>query len=207
MKRSTRRWLPALAAIALVAALLPSAASASSYKKDLAGALATAIGSAGTACDDATLSQPFATWGDAAQYKLAPGGNFEADSIGWNLAGGATVEAGNEPFSIGGSADASSLSLPPGASASSPASCVTIAYPTFRFFAGAQKRAKVDVDVVYDRYTFDAGVVKVADWAPSRLLLTGAVGPRATHMSIRITNVSNETVQIDDVYIDPYRRS
>jgi hypothetical protein len=84
---------------------------------------------------------------------------------------------------------------------------VTIAYPTLRFFAASPKTAWLNVDVVYDRWTFPSGPVKVGRWSPSRLLLTGAIGLEPQHMSVRITNISKRTVRVDDVFVDPYRRS
>ena len=62
-----------------------------------------------------------------------PGGSFESGTNGWSLTG-ASVVAGNEPWKVGGSADSKSLSAPRG-QAVSPAFCVGIEHPTFRFFA------------------------------------------------------------------------
>ena len=39
------------------------------------------------ACDNATLTQPFAPWGDSNSYKLVPGGDFEGSLTGWTLIG------------------------------------------------------------------------------------------------------------------------
>ena len=47
-----------------------------------------------SACDGATLTQPFLKWGDSDPYKLVPGGDFETDAKGWSLTGGAQVVAG-----------------------------------------------------------------------------------------------------------------
>ena len=33
-------------------------------------------------CDNATLTQPFAPWGDSGYYKLVPGGDFEGSMAG-----------------------------------------------------------------------------------------------------------------------------
>ena len=207
MNTVTRRLAPLLAGIALLGALLPGAASAgTTKKKDLVSALLGAVANAGPACDDSALSQPFTSWLDHAQYKLAPGGDFEAGGPGWTLEGGAAVADGNSPFHIGGPGGDSSLELPPGASATSPMSCVTLTYPTLRFFAGSQKAGKIAVEVVYDDRVFRSGTVGTRDWAPSRLLLTGAATLDVEHVSIRLTNVGTSTVDVDDVYVDPYRR-
>src|SRR5437763_305866 len=76
------------------------------------------------ACDTAALSTPFTPWGDGASYKLAPGGDFEGSLDGWMLSGGAKTVAGSEPYAATGTPGARSLSLPAGASAVTPATCV-----------------------------------------------------------------------------------
>src|ERR671916_2100467 len=68
-------------------------------------------------CGDETLSQPFAQFGDRANYKLVAGGAFEGGAAGWTLNRGAKVVAGNEPWKVGGSNHAASLKLPAGSSA------------------------------------------------------------------------------------------
>ena len=83
-------------------------------------------------CNGSTLSQPFAPWSDPSWYELAPGGDFESPA--WTLTGGAELTAGSEPYAATGTLGSSSLSLPAGASAQSPTTCVDAAYPTVRFF-------------------------------------------------------------------------
>jgi hypothetical protein len=206
MSSITRRFAPIMAVVALAGALLPSTASADSLTKRLLDRVTFIVEDAGRACADETLSKPFTPWLDVANYKLAPGGNFEADSLGWKLTGGAAVVDGNSPFQVGGPDDASSLRLPPGASATSPTTCVSLTYPTFRFFAGSEGAGKLDVDVVYERFDIDTGSVRTGEWAPSRLLFTGALTLGAKQMSIRLTNTGGTTVDVDDVYVDPFRR-
>jgi hypothetical protein len=98
------------------------------------------------------LSNPLAAFRDRRQYFLAPGGSFEgADADGWQLEGGATIGDGNGGLALGG-ADARSLQLPPGSAATSPAFCVDLDYPTFRFFAAQlddRSDARLQVDVIY----------------------------------------------------------
>ena len=86
------------------------------------------------ACDNATLTQPFAPLGDSNSYKLVPGGDFEGSMTGWTLSGGAKKVAGSEPFGATGSVGKYSIYLPAGGSVQSPYTCVDFAYPTFRFF-------------------------------------------------------------------------
>ena len=46
------------------------------------------------ACDDASLSQPFAGYGDHADYKLIPGGAFDGSLAGWSVSNGADLVDG-----------------------------------------------------------------------------------------------------------------
>jgi hypothetical protein len=102
-------------------------------------------------CADPELAAHLSPFGDQRQYFLAPGGDFEATTAGWQLDGGAHVVGGNEPFGVLGNG-AASLQLPAGSSATSPAFCVDLNYPTFRFLAVQQQLAAdagLQVDVIY----------------------------------------------------------
>ena len=57
---------------------------------------------------------------------------------------------GAEPFAATGTLGSWSLSLPAGASAQSPPTCVDAAYPTIRFFT--QGTGLLEVNVVYGNY-------------------------------------------------------
>src|ERR1700744_23273 len=67
------------------------------------------------ACDNAVLTQPFASWGDTNLYKLVPGGSFENGKSGWTCSGGASIVAGSEPYAATGALGSSSANLPAGA--------------------------------------------------------------------------------------------
>jgi len=102
-------------------------------------------------CVDPIVAAHLSPFGDARDYFLAPGGDFEGEPAGWDLEGGARVVAGSEPFGAVGNG-ASSLQLPAGSSAVSPVFCVDLNYPTFRFFAVQQQAAAdagLQVDVIY----------------------------------------------------------
>src|SRR3954453_23785393 len=105
----TRLWCKGVVTLAAAASLavLPAA-----------GASADVINTG--LCDGAALSQPFAQWGDDAQYKLLPGGGFEGTQAGYTLRGGAKVVSGSEPFAPG----AKALSIPAGGSVLTAATCV-----------------------------------------------------------------------------------
>jgi hypothetical protein len=177
-----------------------------------AGASAALI--ATSSCDGAALSQPFAQWGDLSQYKLVPGGSFENGSAGWKLTGGAAIVSGSQPYGAGGSPGARSLSLPAGASAESPATCVNAAYPTFRLFArNSSLLASTAVQVVYSdpvvgRLALPVGALALStSWRPSLPMLTGSaiqgvLRNGVAQVSLRFTSLTGSTT-IDDVYVDP----
>ena len=172
-------------------------------------------------CDGAPLSRAFAPWGDPSDYKLAPGGDLEGSLSGWTLSGGAKKVAGSEPYAVTGKLGASSLSLPAGASATTPGTCVNAAYPSFRFFArssgGVLGLAPVlEVDLLYrdgllGLVSVPAGTVAPSgSWQPSAPMLTlsavgAAVAGGEAPLSIRFTSVAG-TWQVDDVHVDPYRK-
>ncbi|HTU94199.1 MAG TPA: hypothetical protein VMF14_00080 [Solirubrobacteraceae bacterium] len=159
------------------------------------------------ACNGATLTTPFAPWGDPSSYELAPGGDFE--SSGWSLTGHGAVVGGSEPFAATGALGLASLSLPAGSSAQSPATCVDAAYPTIRFFASGMGTMAVGVE--YDGVYLPAGVaVVLGGWQPSPLMLTSAALPAAvaggtTDVSLVLTTLTGN-LRVDDVFIDPWNR-
>lgn len=175
-----------------------------------------------SACDGAELSQPFAPWGDNALYKLAPGGDAEGALTGWSLSGGAKRVAGSEPFAATGRLGSSSLSIPAGGSVTTAATCVNAAYPSFRFFAKSSGGLlgllpAMNVSLVYRDGLL--GLVDVpigtvpptSSWKPSPVMLTAsavgaAVAGGEAPLALRFTSVAG-TWNVDDVFVDPYRRS
>ena len=162
-----------------------------------------------SACNLSPLSQPFTPWLDPSWYELAPGGDFESDS--WALTGGAERVPGSESFDATGTQDDSSLSLPAGASAQSPATCVDAAYPTIRIFT--KGTGLIAVSVVYGDLTIPAGVaVSLGNaWQPSLPALTESALVAATQdgsaqVSIKLTALLGN-VRVDDVFVDPWNRS
>jgi hypothetical protein len=176
------------------------------------GAASAALISSGT-CPAANLSKPFAPWGDASTYELAPGGSFEGSLAGWSLTGGAARTTGSEPYAATGATGQSSLMLPAGASAQSPPVCVDAGYPTFRFFARNRSLlATVAVQVVYPTLlgmvALPLGVVALSPtWQPTLPMLTGSIAGAlltggTTQLSLRFTALLGAS-QIDDVFVDP----
>jgi hypothetical protein len=161
-----------------------------------------------SACNLSPLSRPFAPWLDPASYELAPGGDFETS--GWSLTGGAQRVSESEPFAATGSLGSWSLSLPAGASAESPTTCVDAAYPTIRFFISGTGLAAVSV--VYGNLTLPAGVAAAAGgWTPTPVMLTSSAlvaltSDGSAQVSVRVTNLLGH-VRVDDVFVDPWNRS
>ena len=198
------RWLASAAALCALAPAAPAQASL----------VETA------ACDDAAISKPVARWGDLADYKLAPGGDFEG-THGWKLSGGAKIVAGSEPYNATGTAGSASLSIPAGGSAVSPATCVNFAYPTFRFFSKSSGGLLGLVPLVKVEVLYGEGLAKVLalpggtalpsrGWQPTLPMLTlSAVGATVNGgeapIALRITSLMG-TWSVDDVYVDPWRR-
>ena len=162
-------------------------------------------------CDAAPLSKPFAAWGDAHDYKLLPGGDFEDALQGWTL-GGATVVGG------GAQGSARSLELTPGDSVQTPSTCVNTSYPTFRMFArNITGAGTVMVSVVYrlplvGPVAVPVGVVALQNgaWSPSLSMLTastvtGALSNGTAQVAIRFTALLG-SVAIDRLYVDPRMR-
>lgn len=180
----------------------------------LSGGTASAAVISTTACDNSTLTAPFAPWGDTSQYKLVPGGSFEGGTSGWTLSGGARTVAGSESYAASGKLGASSVSLPAGASVQSPFTCVNAAYPTFRFFGrNSGLLSTMAVSVVYKLPLLGAVAVPVGvfalggSWQPSVPMLTasavtGLLSGGTTNVALRFTALTGSS-QIDDVFVDP----
>jgi hypothetical protein len=184
------------------------------------GTIAMAVGAApasaglGLACPSAT-STPFTAWSDYANYAFAPDGGFESGGSGWSLSGGARAVAGNESFYVHSKMDKTSLSLPAGASATSPGMCISLLSSKMRFVARGDAGSKVKVQIIYRGLLssvlgiLDGGTYTVGGgWKPSpQIGMLGGVLPLLTSsVSFRFTAVGGAAA-IDDVYLDPMKSS
>jgi hypothetical protein len=184
------------------------------------GTIALAVGAVpasaglGLACPSVT-SKPFAAWSDYANYVFAPDGGFEAGASGWSLGGGARTVAGNESFYVHSKLDKTSLSLPVGASATSPPMCISLFSSKMRFVARGDVGSKVKVQIVYRGLLssllgiLDGGTYTVGgSWKPSpQVGMLGGLLPLLTSsVSFRFTAVG-AAATIDDVYLDPMKSS
>ena len=174
------------------------------------------VGSA-TSCPEQALERPFLRWADPASYVLAPQGSLEETSA-WSLSGASRV-AGNEPYFVHDAGERYSLSLPAGSAATTPTQCVGVEHPTLRFFArntgSMLSLLRVEVLVqdnlgLIKRVPIGA-VTGTSAWAPTLpvtmlanlLALPGSLTP----VRFRFTpEGTGGAWQIDDVYVDPFRR-
>ena len=184
------------------------------------GAIVLAVGTApasaglGLTCPSAT-STPFASWKDYANYAFAPDGGFESGGSGWSLSGGARAVSGNESYYVHSRTDKTSMSLPKGASATSPGMCISLLSSKMRFLVRGDAGSSVKVQVVYRGLLssvlgiFDGGTISAGGtWKPSPALgmLGGVLPLLTTSVSFRFTAV-NGAAAIDDVYLDPMKSS
>jgi hypothetical protein len=168
-------------------------------------------------CPAVPTVQPFGPWQDFADYFLAPDGGLENGAAGWDLGTGAAVVDGNEPFQVAGAGDTKSLSLAPDGSATTAAVCVGVEHRTMRFFARARGAGVLHVDAVYAKRTDKEKSVRLASiaatstWAPTPIVPMvvneiAADYANALPVSLRFTVRGEGSWQIDDVFVDPYRR-
>jgi hypothetical protein len=185
-----------------------------------AAALLAAPAAANAACASAPTSTPFKAFGDTATYSLVSNGAFETGTTGWSLTGASTV-TGNETSHVHAAADAKSLAITAKGVAVSPAFCVDIDRPTFRFFA-RRTTGTWGVLNVRLRWRTAAGAVNETTVAAINGDSTGWQVTPTLNLATTLplwNSGQNATVQlvfdpedyggdwtIDDVYIDPYVR-
>lgn len=221
MKTTPARRRGLIAALGALALVAPAEAGASllsgSTTQRAAGELsrwsapdeersdAVAVG-ADAGCPDAPLSQRFAAWSDPADYKLAPGGDFEEGGAGWLLTGGAAVARDGNTLGTAGHA----VVVPGGASVTSPPVCIAPGSPVARGFAmGAGGGLHIEL-LDEGGGAKSAGVLAPqASWDATRrfslsqghYLGSGKAG--VAWLRLRFTADPGSSWRIDDVYVDP----
>jgi hypothetical protein len=171
-------------------------------------------------CGTQTFSQPFLRFGDPAWYVAVPRGSFESGLNAWTLLGRTDITKDNEPWHVNSSKDKRSLGLLPGSSVTTAPVCVSLLHPTVRFFARGfafSAPAALSVNVLYRDALGRAQSLNVGTVLPTGFW--GATGPMilvanvlaalpGDHTSVRFQFVPQgaSAWQIDDVYVDPYRK-
>jgi hypothetical protein len=176
-------------------------------------------------CDNAPSEQPFAQFGDANNYFLAPGGNFEAGAPGWALKS-ARVVADQEPWQVHSDGGTGALTISAGGSAVTPTVCVGLAEPTMRFFAhrsGGGLLGGLSQLLVTARVETSLGLVAevpvgtittVTNGTPWNVTPVQVVAASLlpllpgehTPIQFRFTPVGSADWVIDDVFVDPRGR-
>jgi len=199
----------------VAAAFIAALASMAFASSASAGVLTTSAQS----CDDGPMTQPFAGFGDQANYKLVKGGSFEGGAAGWSLSGGAAVVSGNETYKVGGATHSKSLKLPAGSRAITPFACVGLDEPTLRLFAKRNTALLGLLSTLYVEVQVETTLGLTA-WLP---VLPGDLGGSSWHPTVAMPILANLLTvgdrtnvrfrftpllgswQIDDVYVDPFR--
>jgi hypothetical protein len=204
----------ALVALAIGAAMLPTAASAADST---------------VTCPEQPTTKAFSKIGDLADYALAPTGDFEHGLSGWKISGAGGIVSGNESLGILGGTH--SLALGGGivsgpTTITSPEFCVDQSHPYFRYLIKAN--GPVGLMATYIKYTAADGTTTSAQVQStvSTSLLPGKWKASSLNpLSINIPLVANDgkaaKVQlmfvtpgsvlgagynIDNILVDPYRR-
>jgi hypothetical protein len=176
------------------------------------GSAASAGSLLGLNNDCGATSQPFSQFGDSRLYTFGTNGGLESGTTGWSVTG-ASVVAGNETYFVHSSGDRHSLSLPAGATATTPQLCMGTTSTVVRFFDRSGNGGRVRVQIVM-RNIFGQ-VLGVVDWttitgtsgwqpSPSLLNLDSLLGLLGvSSIQLKFTAMSG-TTQIDDVYVDPW---
>jgi hypothetical protein len=168
-------------------------------------------------CGYSEPSQMFLPWGDDASYMLAPQGDF-AETDEWTLGKSANVVSWADPFS----GAQQSLELGKGGEAATPAMCVDLDNPTFRFFTrdvGGNGKANLKVDVLYEDFDGHVKHLTIAklkagiEWQPSiivpiymnMLAAASPSGVTAVAFAFKAEGVQkDETLSISSFVVDPY---
>ncbi len=215
---------------ASASALVPASASAAYTSTTSQTAAAASAAKTVASCGVNAVSQAFKRFGDSADYFLAPGGDFESTSAGWTLKN-ATVVSENETAGV----RSGRRSLLLGASryrgdseAISPEFCISADHPNFRFVTrgNGYSRYQAITTTLYYRTLANPSVTKTetSDWAwqYSKTWAPSAINPLATKIteaelragvlvrlgfSVTDHTADNGGVLIDNVLIDPYRRT
>ena len=172
--------------------------------------------SAQAACSYPDAEQVFAPWKDKGWYQLAPDGGLAEGGNGWTLEDGAELVADPDARSHEGAQEETAVSLPFGASATSPPVCVDETTPSFRVMIRnmGDKGAKLRVTVTYEGTSKpvkaknnDVHSDTNDNWMPSPPLKleTDKEGERVARITFTGKDPKSDYL-IDDLYVDPFAR-
>jgi len=179
-------------------------------------AFAAYASGASAACSYPDAEQVFTPYKDKAYYQLAPDGAFEGGGTGWSLEGGASLVREPSSRGHGGLQEETAVSLPFGATVTSPPFCVDESTPNFRFMMRnvGDKGGKIRVTIRYENTrkevkakNADVHSDDVEEWVPtpSLKLETGDEEERAARIIFTAKDPKSEYL-VDDLYVDPFAR-
>jgi hypothetical protein len=174
------------------------------------------------ACATTTTDKAFSKFSDTRDYSLLTGGSFESGTAGWALSASSVV-SGNESYKVRASTDSRSLSVSSTGLAVSPSFCVGIEHPTFRFFARQTSGSWAQLTVKL-RWKESSGRVNettvgslsgssYGSWTPTPSLALASTLPlwqSGQSVSAQLVFDPEDfggSWTVDDIYIDPYKRS
>jgi hypothetical protein len=185
----------------------------------LATVAAPAIANACTLAP-ATISHPFAQYGDTADYTLIPGGTFQTAAAGWSYSRAATAPGpGPDTFAattdaLTTPADARALSIAPGGGATTPVLCVNKTMPTIRFLALGTGTLHITLLWRTHGRTHSRRIGTLrgtGTWTPTPALPLATAVPlteQGASQAVRIAVTTTSTTwEVDDLYADPYVRN
>jgi len=159
--------------------------------------------------------QTFAQFGDANWYSLIPDGGFEGTKGAWTASSGASIVSGNETYFLNKSADAYSMRLSQAASVVSPGFCIQSNTPLVRYVAktssGSTAVLRTDAILSNGLAVTVSRMSGTSTWRPTPQIqlwvnYLAALAPSGTAtINLRIT-AETGTWQIDDVYLDPFKK-
>jgi hypothetical protein len=168
---------------------------------------ATASASLVGSCPSPVTAQPFLSSGDSSYYSLLPGETAASfNATGWQLNGGASVVKATLADGTSGYV----LDLPPGASATSPATCAPSLLPLGRMMTRSTGAPSGDASM----YVSLAGssvlgtplpIVGTGGWtltAPTSILPAGLLPEPNIDFTI-VSTAQVGDVQIYDLWVDP----
>lgn len=171
-------------------------------------------------CTPQKTEKVFQRWLDPLNYVPVRGGDFEGGAAGWDL-DGARVVAGNEPFGIGRDGGSRALSIPAGASATSPVMCAGLDHVVMRYVVKSSRpsllgalTSRLQVEVIVETelgatLALPLGIQPVSTaWTPSLPVpVVGNLLPllpgNHTPIAFRFTAVGSASWTVDEVQLDP----
>jgi hypothetical protein len=168
-------------------------------------------------CQFGSVAPVFSPWADPSSYTLVKGAGFESGASGWSWGGGANIVAGDDG-NLPASRGSHVVQIPGGGTARSPWACVDMTSPTLRFLV---KRVSGSGSlVVKGQISGPSGISLTTfavmsgsgTWQPSPIVLfpavfTSLLSPTGLSAQFQFTADAGTTFRIDDVYLDPYKKT